>query len=427
MDNKINVLIFPSEGMNAIELHDALSTCVNIKTYGASSVKRHGRFIFENYINNIVNINDESFIDNINSIINENKINVIFPTHDSVAKFLVENQNQINAKIISGDIFTVKVCRSKNATYNLFRDCDFIPKRYTCINEVTTYPLFSKPDEGQGAIGTKIINNAKNLIDFDFNNNILTEYLPGEEYTIDCLTDNKGNLRYISPRSRDRLMAGIAVAGEIKPKTSEIIQIAETINSRLHFLGLWYFQIKKDKKGKWKLLEISTRCAGTMCLTRAKGINLPLLSVYTAMDYEIEVSDNDYEVEMDRILTGLYNIKLEYNKVYIDFDDTITLNNKVNSKVIQYLYQCKNQNKEIILLTKHIHKIEETLNYYCISPLLFNKIITISGNDNKSIYIDANKSIFIDNAYNERKEVYRKHHIPVFDVDGVDFLIDRKY
>ncbi len=47
---KINVLIFPAGEINSVELHDALSTCVNIKLYGASSVERHGKYIFENSV-----------------------------------------------------------------------------------------------------------------------------------------------------------------------------------------------------------------------------------------------------------------------------------------------------------------------------------------------------------------------------------------
>ena len=47
---KINVLIFRGGEINSVELHDALSSCVNVKVFGASSVERHGKYIFQNYI-----------------------------------------------------------------------------------------------------------------------------------------------------------------------------------------------------------------------------------------------------------------------------------------------------------------------------------------------------------------------------------------
>lgn len=45
--NKIKVLVFPAGEVNALELHDALSSCVNVTLYGASSVDRHGPYIFK--------------------------------------------------------------------------------------------------------------------------------------------------------------------------------------------------------------------------------------------------------------------------------------------------------------------------------------------------------------------------------------------
>jgi len=120
-------------------------------------------------------------------------------------------------------------------------------------------------------------------------------------------------------------LAGVSVSGNTEKLTEEINAIAETINSRLNFCGLWFFQIKKNRNGLFNLLEISTRCAGSMSLTRARGINIPLLSVYIALGYDIETFANPYNVEMDKTLIGRYQIDYVYDKVYLDFDDTVTL------------------------------------------------------------------------------------------------------
>lgn len=424
MANKINVLVFPAEGQNAYELHDALSTCVNIKLYGATSVVRHGLYIYENYITGVPFINDKKFIDSFNEIIKDYHIDVIFPTHDTVAKYLVDNSSKINAKIISGDKFTVDVCRSKIATYNLFKDTSFVPQRFNSLEDIS-YPAFAKPDEGQGGQGAFKILNESEVRKIDIGSYLITEYLPGEETTVDCLTDHDGKLRYISPRSRKRLLAGVSVSGETETITSEIKAIAETINRRLHFLGLWYFQLKENKNGKNCLLEVAARCAGTMCQTRGKGINLPLLSVYTSMGYDIDVFDNGNIVKMDRALIGRYDLGIVYNYVYIDFDDTITLRGKVNLTTIRFLYQCRNNGKKIILLTRHEYDLDETLNYYAISKKLFDEIIHLGDiQEAKSTYIAHIDSIFIDNAFKDRKEVKESKHIPVFDVDQIEFLLD---
>jgi hypothetical protein len=288
-------------------------------------------------------------------------------------------------------------------------------------------PIFLKPDVSEGSKGAKIIQNESDLYSVDWESNLITEYLPGIEITVDCFTDKEGVLRYISPRSRDRVMAGMSVAGSILPVTDEIKKIAYKINSRLNFLGLWYFQLRADVNGKLKLMEISSRCSGTMCLTRAKGINLPLLSIYTMLGYDLNVVDNDYNVSMERWLIGGYSIDYVYDTIYVDFDDTITLNGDINTKMIAYLYQCRNQHKKIILLTRHAGNIYNDLANFAVSQNLFDKIIAVEDSMAKSDYISAPKSIFIDNSYNERLDVANKKGIPVFDVDGVDFLLNYKY
>ena len=99
MAEKIRVLIFPAGEINSVELHDALSTCVNVELFGASSVDRHGPYIFKNYIKNVPFITDKSFIKEFNRILVSNKIDVIFLTHDTVVEFFAERQNLIKAKI----------------------------------------------------------------------------------------------------------------------------------------------------------------------------------------------------------------------------------------------------------------------------------------------------------------------------------------
>lgn len=423
---KINVLIFPCEGINSIELHDALSNCVNINVLGASSVKREGRFVFKNYISEIPNIDECDFIEKLNIVIKNYNIDIIFPTHDTVVQYLAEHKDDINAKIISDDKFTAEICRSKKKTHDLFSGYDFMPNRIKSLEEKIHFPLFSKPDDSQGGNGAHVINSYEELENEDFSKNIITEYLPGEEYTVDCFTDKQSRLRYVAPRQRYRIMSGICVSGTTLPINQEISHIAEIINSKLKFQGLWYFQLRKDKFGKMKLLEISCRCSGTMCLTRARGINLPMLSVYNALGYDLTLFDNGLNIEMERILTGLYQVNCHYENVYIDFDDTIVVNDSVNLKAVSFLYQCKNNHKNVFLLTKHEFDIYDSLKRYALSADLFDQIIHLNNGLNKSGYIHSKNSIFIDNSYKERLDVHVNCQIPVFDVDALEFLIDHK-
>lgn len=422
MKQKINVLVFPAGEINSIELHDALSTCVNINLFGASSIDRHGEYVFMNYISGLPLIDSPLFLEKFNEILKTNKIDVVFPTHDSVAKFFSENRELINSKVIVADKKTSAICRDKRKMYEYFKEFDFIPIIYS---EIKRFPVFIKPRESQGGKGAKLINSENELPpNINLNDYIICEYLPGEEYTVDCLTDKNGKLIFVSPRSRKRLLAGVTVSGAIEELTPEIQFIAKNINKKMSFLGLWWFQIKKDSQGRWKLLEISTRVAGTMCLTRARGVNLPLLSVYVAMNYDVDVTPNTYKVQVDRTLISRYKINYEYDTVYMDFDDTVIVNGKVNQYAIWFLFQCKNLNKKVILITKHENEIYNTFKEHGISQELFTEIIHLRIDDSKISYINPHKAIFIDNAYQERAAVANKYSIPVFDVDGIEVLLD---
>ncbi len=424
--HKIGVLVFPAGEVNSIEIHDALSTCVNIQLWGASSVERHGSYVFQNYISGLPMIQDSGFIESLNRVIQERNIDVVFPTHDTVVEFLTEHSKEIGAKIIASSCDTAKICRDKKLTFDCFADCEFCPQLYSSLEH---FPVFVKPRLGQGAVGAKRLFSKKDVPpNMDWESNVVCEYLPGKEYTVDCFTDGSGNLRAILPRSRQRIFAGISANGTNEQLTDEIRSIAETINSRLDFLGLWYFQIKEAYDGRMKLLEISTRCAGTMCLSRAQGINLPLLSVYAAMDYEVSIFRNPCKVMVDRSMISRYRLDYEYDHVYIDLDDTILIDGKAHLPAVWFLYQCANNGTPITLITRHAATHEDStetaLERGHIPQTLFSRICELSSDDEKADYIQSGHPIFIDNAFVERKAVHDRLGIPVFDVDGFEVLMD---
>ena len=65
----------------------------------------------------------------------------------------------------------------------------------------------------------------------------------------------------------------------------------------------------------------------------------------------------------------------------------------------------------------------ESFENYCLHPKLFDEIIHITFEQEKSDYINPQKAIFIDNSFTERKRVTERFGIPVFDVDAVDALL----
>jgi len=427
--NKIRVLIFPCGAENAIEIHTALKDAINLEVFGASSRDDHGAFVFKNYINRVPFIQEDHFLDEFNAILERNKIDVVFPTHDSVSLFFAENLSVIKAKVALPGYKQAYVCRYKNETYQLFVDTAFCPLIYQRKEDVIDFPVFIKPIVGEGGKGARLIQDGNDSI-FQLqweNDYVLMEYLPGDELTVDCFSDRHGVLRFIGPRKRYRTFNGISVNSFTVPLSKEIKQIAEVINERLQLRGLWFFQVKQNHAGDYKLLEVSIRTAGTMNLYRNLGVNFPLLTIYDLLDYDVEIICNSYYLEVDRALFNRYRASLQYDTIYIDFDDTITKNKLPNPFVMMFLFNAKNNGKRIKVITRHEFDFDQTLHELGIHKSLFSDVIHLDWNSKKYHSIkETDGVIFIDNAYAERSEVHRHLGIPVFDVDAIQSLINWK-
>ncbi len=428
MSEKINVLIYPSGSENAIDIYDSLKYNIHFNIIGASGKSDHTEYIYplDRYIiEKGLYINDADFIDIFNKIIHKFEIKYIIPTHDVIAAFLTEYSEKIDAIIVCSPHETAKLAVNKYLTYQYFKVYDFMPKVYSAIDESIQYPVFVKPYIGAGGKGTfKADSKAKlNEILEKSTDLLVSEYLPGEEYTVDCFTNYKGELLFLGPRTRERITMGITFHSERIQLNDEIVYIANTINDLTDLRGAWFFQVKKDMHGRLKLMEFSVRQAGTMAFYRQLGINFAALSLFDAMGLEVKILFNDYNLKLDRCLKSSYQLDYLYHRVYVDFDDTLIVDNKVNTTLIKFLYQCSNNHIKLILITKHIYDVQDTLSKYKIYKELFDEIIVLLADEDKSDFIQPDNSIFIDNYYFDRLKVSTKLKIPVFDVDAIESLI----
>lgn len=423
---KKRVAIFPAGTEIGLEINRALKYSTHIDVYGFTSLKDHSEYVYANYVEGLPFYSAKNFIKKLNDYIEKYEIDFVFPAHDDVQLCLTENTDKLKAAVITTDLNTVIICRSKINTYTYFADEDFVPTFYKYKEGINDFPVFIKPDIGQGARGAKVINSAYELENafYENPNIIVCEYLPGEEYTIDCFTDYKGLLRACRLRNRKRIKTGISVNSEILPMNDRVMQIAQNINSKLIFNGAWFFQLKRAENDEYKLLEIAPRVAGTMGLSRNTGINYPLLTIFNAMKMPVSIIENSYKIKVDRAFISRYIIDFEYDTAYIDLDDTLILNSRVNKFLMMFLYQLVNQKKKIILLSKHQEDIMGTLIKHHICPDIFDEIVHLNRDDEKSSYLTEKNAIFIDDSFAERYIVFQKTGIPVFDCSEVEALMD---
>ncbi|MEA9394223.1 ATP-grasp domain-containing protein [Lelliottia amnigena] len=423
--NKLNVLIFPCGSENAGEIFQALRYSLHVnKLIGASSVSDHGEFRFDIYEGNLPNISEEHFQSCLEKLIERHSVDVVFATHDSVAQKLSEFKKAGDWYLINGNAETARIARHKSATYDHFADCDWAPKRYFTAADIQHWPVIVKPDCGQGGNGIERVGDpdALSAVLERTRDAVIVEYLPGEEITVDCFTDRDRELVWVGPRSRERVRAGISMRSRVVPLDAEIEAIVATINQRLVLRGPWFVQLKRDDSGRWKLLEISCRVAGSMVFQRARGVNLPLMALHDFMGRNVTALPNSAITMIDRSIMSRMRSDIAFEQVFVDLDDTLIIDGEAVPMVMAFIYQCRSKSIPVRLITRHEVLPQATLEKAAIAISLFTEVIHLTRGEKKSSYV-APGSLFIDNYFPERLDVSQIANTVVIDTDAVEFFL----
>ena len=425
---KHKVLIFPAGSEIGLEIYHSLKYSHHVEVFGASGKADHAAFLYDptHYVEDeLLYVSAADFIQRLNGYLRRLSIEFVYPTHDTIANFLAEHQSQVEAKVITSCAETNRVARFKAATYKKFEAFEFCPELYRAPYVNLPFPVFLKPDDGQGGKCTYRVDSAAELSFYlgKFPDLLVTEYLPGEELSVDCFTDFQGALLFIGPRTRERVQMGISFRSTAVEVSDEIRKIAQALNATVSLNGAWFFQLKRNAKGRWKLLEFAPRQSSTMGLYRHCGVNFALLSLFNALKVPVQILRNDYALQLDRCLQNRFKADLTYKRIYVDLDETLIVGRHVYGRVMDFLYQCRNKGVEIVLITKHQDDLANTLRDCAISEHLFSQIVHLSDKQDKADFIDPDGAIFIDNYWHDRRAVRVRHGIPVFDVDAVECLM----
>lgn len=426
-------IIFPASSTVTLEVISALQNHKDIFLIGVNSHENYEyKYLLQTTYDDCPMYSQEKeCVEYLINICKNEQCSFIFPTMDMCHFILSKYRNLFhhnNIKIITSSHKTNEICISKELTYNMFCNQINCPKIYN-ITEVQecNLPLFVKPKVGYGSRCCNVVFTIDELNKVYNKDKLILNYLEGDEFTVDCFTQNNIIL-YCQARQRCLYKNGLSVV--TKSVTSqhlcdEVYKMASIINKTLSFVGGWFFQVKKDRKGTLHLLEISTRIAGASAINRLNGCNLPLLSIYVHFDKHVEILSSHQPMTVYKYLHSKidYHCLQKYIYLYVDFDDTLVLNGKVNYKLISFLYKWQNDGKMIFLITRHNHDIHQSLKKYNIKRSLFKEIYHILDNTCKSAFI-CDKSIFIDDSFAERKDVYHSlHNCLVLDTDTIDLLL----
>lgn len=307
-NKKIKILVVPGGSRLAFGIIKFLTREKNIKVVSADVNKlAAGLYLSgKGYLVNSFS-NEKRFLTDLTNVVKKEKVDIIIPALDPLLLLLAKNKeffNQENGvKVLISPAETIFLTRDKWRLYRALKDFLPLPKSFINKKEINiSYPLFIKPRDGSGSVNAFKINSRKELNFYykRIKNPIIQEYLEGIEYTVDCLTDMKGELLSCVPRIRLEAKGGISIKGKVV-RSKEIEKIAKKLTQRIKFIGPFLFQVK-GRSGNLKLIEINPRFGGGMPLSASAGINIYLLSVKLFLGQKVKIpkiKDNLYFTRFD--------------------------------------------------------------------------------------------------------------------------------
>lgn len=284
---------------------------------------------------------DPIFPEAILSLCRKKEIHVVMPL---VTKELIPLSQKIKefelagTKLLLSPVASLEIANNKSRLYEFFqwrsiavpefRVVETIEQFKTEVEELG-YPqkqICFKPSVSNGSRGFRIINEQIDELDLLFNHKpssiyislteatrilssgnfpelLISEYLPGEEYSVDCLA-NHGESILVVPRLRKKMINGISVEGEFI-KEENIIAYSSQIIRELKLHGNIGIQVKKSITGQFLILEINPRVQGTIVAALGAGINLPELAVKQEMG--LPISPGEVQVKWGTRFSRYWN------------------------------------------------------------------------------------------------------------------------
>jgi len=267
------------------------------------------------------------FAESVFELCKKKKINLLLPLVTKELIVLSKHRDQFNdAGILLplSDTASLEIANNKSRLYEFlqwrgidvpaFRIVETTEQFRDAIVELG-YPeraVCFKPSVSNGSRGFRIISEQMNELDLLFNHKpaatyislqdamrilssgkfpelLVSEYLPGEEYSVDCLA-NHGETILALPRLRRKMINGISVEGEFVNETS-IINYCSSIIRELKLHGNIGIQVKRSAAGNFLILEINPRVQGSISAGLGAGINLPVLAIKQELGMPISTDE----------------------------------------------------------------------------------------------------------------------------------------
>lgn len=341
----VNVILTCAGGLESVGKIESLKSVKerNVTVIGTDMVPgTPGSYIADKFYT-VPSGNSSEYIDSMLKIAEKENVDVILPASQNEILSLSKNKalfEDTGTIIACSDHVSIKTASDKGLLYEFLKKNNLPFPNFFNISSLDQFkqsihrlgypnkPVVMKPRVSSGSRGFRIIKDdidekdfmlsqkpANNIYiklcdiervfqDGEFPNLVLSEYLPGKEYSTDVLAKN-GDALIIVPRIRDRTMHGISIVGTVE-KNSEIEKIVKLIVKAFNFNYNVNIQLKGSENGNLIPYEINPRISGTIAAATGAGANLIYYGVKLALKEEIPKVNIKYGTKMIRYWKEMY-------------------------------------------------------------------------------------------------------------------------
>jgi carbamoyl-phosphate synthase large subunit len=224
---------------------------------------------------------DPAFFPAVRKLIEDERIDVIFPTSGFDIYEFARRKRELEAigvVVAMSDSDAMQTCENKWEFYLKTQGVFPLPETGRDAGTWTRFPCFVKPIFGKGSRGTHRCD-AREELEFHTlhaRDLLIQEYLPGEEYTVDVLSDLAGAPILAVPRARLETKDGISSKGRVF-HDEEMERLCLDLARHLGLKGPTCMQLKRDERGQPKFMEVNPRIGGGSIFTTLAGVNIPML------------------------------------------------------------------------------------------------------------------------------------------------------
>ena len=267
------------------------------------------------------------YIPRLLEYVEKHSVKLLVPLTDVDLRALARHRDEFTQRgctVMVGSEELVMLCRDKAQINSLLRSAGLRGIKTVGLKEFWAkpfYPCFVKPTHGSAGVGTRAVNDEKELrhhIAIFGGRLIVQEYIEGQEFTIDIYRDRSGQVRCVVPRQRLVVRSGEVEKG-LTVMDKGLMDGATRLAGLLGDVwGVLCCQCRrKSPKASPRFFEINLRFGGGAPLSVAAGANLPRYVLEEVLGQPISATMGTF---VDKLLMLRYDAA-----VYVKVDNVKSL------------------------------------------------------------------------------------------------------